>query len=59
MLSRGSAGFARRRWKKSKYFAMTRLVSHLQNIFAPPLPLKWPLRPFMRGKAPEAVVMPT
>ena len=37
-VARACAGRARRRWKKSKFLRMTGLVSHRQNLLAPPLP---------------------
>jgi len=46
--ARGCAGRARRRWKKSKFLRMTGLVSHRQNLLAPPLPCKWPSGSCMR-----------
>ena len=56
--ARGCAGRARRRWWKSKCFRMPGLVSHRQNLLAPPLPNKWPSGSCMRAKAPVTVVMP-
>ena len=47
-VARACAGRARRRWKKSKFLRMTGLVSHRQNLLAPPLPCKWPSGSCMR-----------